>query len=788
MKRLIFLSCFLFLTFFGFSQTYTLSGTVKSHDKPLTGVNISVKNTAKGTVSDLDGNYQLKLPKGNYIVVFSYGNEKTINVELNKNQTLNVDLTNAQNALDEVFISSIRVDADSPVTHSNLSHKELEERNLGQDIPILMKYMPSVVTTSDAGSGVGYTGIRVRGSDATRVNVTINGVPLNDSESQATVFVDLGDFTSSIQNLQLQRGVGSSTNGAGAFGASLNILTDNHSEKASAEITNTYGSFNTHKHHIAFNTGLLDKHWTFSGQASLLKSDGYRDRSFSDLKSYFLQSTYHNKNTLIKALGFGGSEQTYQAYYGISPEKLKSNRRFNPAGMFTDSTGTAQFYDNQTDNYKQDNFQLLWNQKYNAHWSSNLTLHYTYGRGYYESFREDADLQDYGLPNFEADGEEVTTSDLVSQKWLSNHFYGTVFNLTYKEKKVKAILGGGLNKYLGDHYGDVIYARFAKNNNPLSHYYDNRGTKTDFNIYGKVTVAVTNKLSAFGDLQLRSVHYSTDGKLDEGQVFAVDDNFSFFNPKAGLTYQLNQKNQFYFSFARANREPSRDDYKSNSLDGNSEKSYPKAEKLNDFELGWRYKTPKFQMSSNVYYMGYQDQLVLTGDINDVGAFVRKNSGKSYRLGLEIDADITVTKNFSIRPNIALSRNKNQDFVSTVDGDLKKFGATDISFSPNIIAGNMLRYEPIPYLQLNFLTKFVGEQYLSNTEAKASKLDSYLVNGLNVQYTWKKSPLFKEVVFTGLVNNIFDEKYVSNGYYSPAYGPSYYPMAGINFLTGIKLKF
>lgn len=788
MKLSFFTICFLLTTICSFGQTYTLSGKITKNNHTLSGVNISVSHSDKGTVSDFKGHYSLQLSKGKYLLIFSYGNEKRVEVNLNGNKTLDVDLSNIQTQLSELLISSLRVDSEAPITHSNLSNKELNERNLGQSIPTLMNYMPNVVTTSDAGAGIGYSGIRVRGSDGTRVNVTINGVPLNDSEGQSTVWVDLGDFSNSIENLQLQRGVGTSTNGAGAFGASLNVLTDKIDEQASAEITNTYGSFDTRKHQVKFNTGLMDKHFAFTGNFSLLKSDGYRDRAFSDLKSYFLQGIYKNKNSLIKAIGFGGTEQTYQAYYGITAEQLKENRKFNPAGMYTDSTGTTQYYNNQTDNYKQDHFQLLWDQKYNVYWSSNLAFHYTYGRGYYESYHEDADLRAYGLPYFDFNGVEKTTSDLVNEKWLSNHFYGTVFDLTYYKRETKISFGGAWNHYSGNHYGDVIYTKLAQNNEPFSHYYDNIGTKTDFNFYVKATFALTDKLIAFGDLQLRNIHYKTSGPY-EGQEFSIKDHFTFFNPKAGLTYQLNNNHQLYFSYARANKEPNRSDYKSAVLNRDpGEIKYPKEETLNDYELGWRWKGDQFHLSSNLYYMDYHNQLILTGDIDPEGRFIRKNSGESYRLGIEINAEIKITDNFDILPNLSLSQNKNKDFHSTIEGEVKSFGNTKISFSPQIVGGNMVRYRPVKNLQINFLTKFVGAQYLSNIEAKASKLDNYLVNSLNIQYSWNEVPLFKEVVFTGLVNNIFDEKYITNGYYSPGSGASYYPQAGINYLLGLSLKF
>lgn len=786
MKRVfIFFYC-LCASFYCFGQTYNIEGQVSKDNKPLAKVNVNVEDTTQATYTDKNGHYRLELPKGKYTLVFVYGNQKKIHVNLNKNKTLDIDMTGVSNQLEEVFISSLRVDADSPMTYSNMSHEEIDKQNLGQDIPILMNDMPNVVSTSDAGNGIGYTGIRVRGSDATRVNVTLNGVPLNDAESQGTIWVDLGDFTNSVEDLQLQRGVGTSTNGAGAFGASLNVRTDQITENPSAEITNTYGSFNTHKHQFKFNTGRFNKHFAVSGNVSYLKSDGYRDRAFSDLKSYYFQGLYESENTKIKALAFGGNEETYQAYYGITPEQLERNRKFNPAGMYKDSTGTTKFYDNQTDNYKQNHYQLMWHQTYDPHWSSNLTFHYTRGKGYYESYHEDADLQNYGLSNFEHNNSTITTSDLVNRKWLDNDFYGTVFDVDYKKKGTKLTFGGAWNRYTGDHYGDVIYTRFSRQNEPFAHYYDNNGTKIDFNAYAKATLALTDKFSAFGDLQLRHISYKTKGPYEQ-EDFSVSDRFTFFNPKVGLTYEFNPSNEFYASYARANKEPNRGDYKSAVL-GQENPKYPEEESLNDFELGWRHNSGRFQLNSNIYYMNYHNQLVLTGEIDPQGRFIRKNSGKSYRLGLELDADIKVSPKFDIRPNLALSHNQNKDYKTTLEDEIKEYGSTKISFSPQIVGGNELRYAPIKNLNLSFFTKFVGNQYMSNIEAEASKLDSYWVNNLTIEYNWTSAPVFKKITFTAMINNIFDEKYISNGNYTPDGGPLYYPQAGINVLTGIKLKF
>jgi iron complex outermembrane receptor protein len=678
--------------------------------------------------------------------------------------------TTKLNQLNEVLVSAVRVTTKTPVSFSNLDKKDIKFRNLGQDIPILMNYLPSVVTTSDAGNGVGYTGIRVRGSDATRVNVTINGIPYNDSESHGTYWVNMPDFASSLESLQLQRGVGTSTNGAGAFGASLNMLTDNFANESTGEISNSLGSFNTRKHTVKFSTGLMNDHFEIAGRLSAIKSDGFVDRGASDLKSYFLQGTYIGKTTLIKALVFGGKERTYQSWNGIDGETLSTDRTFNSAGAFTDEKGNARFYDNETDNYQQDHSQLHWNEKISQNWSTNFALHYTKGKGFYENYKENARFSSYGLTPIVNNATTINRTDLIRQKWLDNDFYGTTFSANYKKDKLDVIIGGGWNKYEGRHFGKVIWARFASQSELGDLYYDDFGVKTDGNVFAKANYQITKKLSLFGDLQFRSVNYKADGV----QANLVDDTFNFFNPKTGLTYDINAKNALYFSYARANREPNRTDYEGGNV---------KPEKLNDFELGWRHAAEKVQFNTNVYYMVYEDQLILTGNLDDVGAPIRSNSEKSYRLGLEVDATIALSDQLIIRPNFTLSANKNIDLA--VEG--QNYGTTDIAYSPSVIAGNILVYTPIENLHISWLQKFVGEQYMNNIELPAAKLADYFVNDLNIAYTFKPKTVFKEIVLTGLVNNFLDKKYVSNGYMYDVY-PYYYPQAGINFLLGMTLNF
>lgn len=709
-------------------------------------------------------------------------------IGLSAQETRKDSLESKEITLDEVFVSAIRVSKRSPVTFTNLTKEQLKPRNLGQDIPILLNYMPAVVTTSDAGAGVGYTGIRVRGSDATRVNVTINGIPYNDSESHGTFWVNMPDFASSTASLQLQRGVGTSTNGSGAFGASLNIATDGISREAFGQISSSIGSFNTLRNNLKFSTGLLNDHIEISGRLSRITSDGYIDRAASELDSYFLQGALKNKNTLLKAVLFGGHEITYQAWYGIDAATLESDRTFNPSGVYTDENGNTQFYENEVDNYKQNHAQLLWNQNLNEIWSTNLALHYTRGRGFFEQFKEDDDFGTYGFSPITIDGEEVNTTDLVRRRWLDNDFYGTVFSANYDKANLNMILGGGWNIYKGKHFGEVIWAEFAPNSTIRERYYDDDSEKTDFNVFAKANYKLDDHWGLFGDLQYRTVGYEANG-ADTG---LVNDTFNFFNPKVGLTLDVDQSNNFYLSYAVANREPNRNDY---------ENGNPKSEKLNDFELGWRFITSDVQVNTNLYYMNYKDQLVLTGELNDVGAPLRANVGNSYRFGLEIDANIAFGDKFTLSPNLALSSNKNKDFVFQRDGVVQDLGDTNIAFSPDIIIGNRFSYMPFEELQISVLSKFVGKQYMGNIDAKGSVLDAYSQTDLNLQYVIETNSFLRSITISALVNNIFNAEFVSNGYFftyddtwsdpgqtTTIEGAGYYPQAGTNFLLGATFNF
>lgn len=684
--------------------------------------------------------------------------------------------------LKEVTVSSVRAKDKNPITYTNHSKEEIAPRNLGQDVPVLLQYLPSVVSTTDAGNGVGYTYMRVRGADGSRINVTLNGVPFNDSESQGTFFVNLPDFASSLESVQLQRGVGTSTNGAGAFGASLNMQTKSFQEKAYAEVSNSVGSFATRKHTIAFGTG-LHNNFEMNARISNIASDGFIDRATSNMFGYFFNTNYITEQSQVKFLAFGGKQKTYQAWYGIEdPEKLKNDRTFNPAGMYTDEFGNVQFYDNETDNYWQNHFQLHWTEKWSEKWISNAALHYTIGKGYFEQYKEDEDLTDYNLPDF--NGNSI--SDLVRKRWLDNDFFGATFSLNYRTPKTDLLFGGAANRYLGKHFGEVVW---TQNYVPSpNRYYDNYGNKDDVNFYTKASYNITSQLNLFADLQYRMVFYeATSVKFSD-----VNDTFRFFNPKAGVNYQLDSKNSFYGFLGVANKEPRRDDYESGSV---------KPERLIDYELGWKYNTQKVKISANAFYMNYKDQLVLTGALNDVGSPIFTNSGKSYRVGLEVESTIAIADKLILNPNVTLSQNKNQDFYFQRDGVLQNLGNTDIAFSPNLIVGNRLTFLPIKDFQISLLSKFVSEQYMGNIDSKQSKLEAYFVNDLNINYEWKINKSIKSIILSGLINNIFDLEYESNGYFytydddwsnpgniTTIEGAGFFPQAGINFILGLSLKF
>ena len=684
-----------------------------------------------------------------------------------------LDSLEVQN-LEEVIVSSVRVKDNIPIAFNNVSKEEISKRNLGQDIPILLNFLPNVVTTSDAGAGIGYTGIRIRGVNSQSTNVTINGIPYNDAESLGTFWVDLPDFSSSVENLQVQRGIGTSVNGSSAFGASINILTDKISQNPYFESANTIGSFNTVKNNFRFSTGLLNETIEFSGRLSKIDSDGYIDRASSDLKSYFLQLSYKKNKTLLKFLNFGGHEITYQAWNGIDLQTLENNRTYNPSGLYYDLNGEERFHENEVDNYKQDHFQFHWTQSFSENLSSNLGLNLTNGRGYYEQYNENG------------------SEDFITRKWLDNQFYVINYTLNYLKNNNNIIFGSTFSEYDGDHFGETIWSQNSGDIEFTDLFYNGNGLKKDFSNFIKSIYQISNDVSIYADLQLRNIDYQTLGSTSNIDQLVVDKKYSFFNPKAGLNYDINQKNKIYFSLSKAHREPTRSDFENNIN--------IQPEELIDYELGWKYNAEKFFFNSNLYYMGYKNQLVLTGALDDVGSPIRENSGKSYRMGIELESVYKATNKLNISANISLSENKNVDYKTNYNGVITDWGDTDISFSPNVISSAGIQFIASQDLTLTLLNKFVGNQYMSNTESNISKLSSYSTTDLNILYTIKNSAYFSEIIFTAMINNIFNKEYVSNGYYytyddtwsdpnliTTIEGTGYYPQAKRNFLLGLTFK-
>lgn len=689
--------------------------------------------------------------------------------------------------LEPVEVTAVRAGEKAPFTKTNLSKKEIEKINIGQDMPFMLNQTPSVIINSDAGNGVGYTGIRIRGTDGTRINVTLNGIPYNDAESQGTFFVDLPDFTSSVNTIQVQRGVGTSSNGAGAFGATINVSTNEVNRDQYAEFNNSYGSFNTWKNTIKAGTGLIDDHFTADVRLSNITSDGYIDRASSNLKSFYFSTAYVNKKTSLRLNVFSGKEKTYQAWNGVPESKLKTDRTYNELG--TDKPGSP--YDNQTDNYIQSHYQLFFNQQLGKDLTFNTAVFLTRGKGYYEEYKGAQNYADYNLP-YPVHGTDTTfTTDLVRDLWLDNYYYGDVFSLHYKTNTSQFILGGGWTRYDGAHYGNIIWAQNGGTPEPNFKWYDLDAKKSDANIYFKQQTQIANYWSLFYDVQFRHVKYNLDG-FQNNPSLIIHTDYNFFNPKLGVSYNRDGWNA-YLSYSRAAKEPNRDDFEASLA------QQPRAEKLNDIELGAGKKAKNYSWNAVFYYMHYKDQLVLTGKINDVGAYTRTNIPKSYRTGIELDGSVSITKWLKAAGNLAFSRNKVIDFVEYVDdydaGNQKSYDhrSADIALSPGIIGGATVSFVPVKNVEIGLLSKYVSKQYLDNTKNENRKLNPYYTQDARFVYSLQKG-LLKEVNFILQINNIFNKKYEPSGYtYSYIYGGSlttenyYYPMAGTNVMAAINVR-
>lgn len=804
----------------------------QERQKPLVGATVSLIGSLASAQTNRSGSIQFKnVKEGTYLVRASYLGYKSIeqHLEINADQQLVLSLMPQEFIADEVVVNATRVNANAATTYKNLNKADLAKNNLGQDLPLLLDQTPGVVTYSDAGAGIGYTGLRIRGSDPTRVNVTLNGIPYNDSESMGSFFVNLPDFASSVDNIQIQRGVGTSTNGAGAFGASINIQTNARIDTAYAELDNTFGSFNTWKNTVRFGTGLINNKFTFDGRLSRIQSDGYVDRGASNLKSFFLSGAWYGKNSLLRANVFSGKEKTYQAWNGVPEEKLFGSEddvegyitANGLEGMDAENIRNAHprkynsfLYKDQNDNYQQDHYQLLYSNNAIRNLTLNGALHYTRGRGYYEEYKPSASYEEYGLQPVVVGDSTLTKTDLVRERWLSNHFYGVTYSGEYKPNdRLNLSLGGAYNEYKGDHFGDITWSRnplFAareqyaidddRSFNTSYRYYFNDAKKTDFNVFGKGEYKIEN-LNLFVDLQYRRVTYSFlgyDRNLNNVQQ-AVELNF--FNPKVGASYQFENNSNIYVSYAVGNKEPVRDDYENSTPD-----SRPKAERMQDIELGYRIAQSRFTAGINGYAMLYKDQLILTGQINDVGSQTRMNVPDSYRVGVEADVKWQPVKSFYWALTGAWSRNKIKTFneyINIYDGDwnvggqqVNEYSSTNIALSPSFVGSSELAFRPIARGEIAFISKYVSRQYLDNTTNKERSLDAFFVNNLRFSYQMRFKGI-KNVGISLLVNNIFDEQYESNGYtYSSIYegDPTvytnnfYFPQAGTNFLLGLNLKF
>ena len=712
-------------------------------------------------------------------------------------------------SLEPVEVSSVKATELAPFAKTNLTAKDISKTNIGQDIPYLLDQTPSVVVNSDAGTGIGYTGIHIRGSDATRINVTLNGIPYNDAEDEGTYWVDIPDMASSLSSVQIERGVGTSSNGTGAFGATIALTTNEFNKDPYGDINNSYGSFNSWKNTVKAGSGLIDGHFTIDARLSQIRSDGYIDRATSDLKSFALSAAYLTKKSSFRFNIFSGTEKTYQAWDGVPQDSLATNRTYNDLG--TEKPGTP--YNNQTDNYQQDHYQLFFDHTFNDHWSFNTALFMTYGRGYYQEYKGDSvetaegdnsetSYAYYGLPNPVYGNDTITNSDMIRQLWLDNHYFGQIASAQYKNKNNEVTIGGSWTRYQGTHFGNVLWAQYGGIPNDDYQYYNHPDLKTDENIYVKWQHAFTKNWSTFVDMQYRDVYHRIDGfeavsVTDPSDTLKIARTFNFVNPKGGITYTKNGW-QAYLSYARANKEPNYSDFQANPT------NQPKAETLNDFELGAERRKGKYTWGANIYYMQYINQLILTGQINSVGAYTRVNVPNSYRLGLELQGTAKFTSWLNISANATFSENKIQSFTEYLDEydstgnwigqEQKNHTNTNISFSPSVIIGGIVNFIPVKNGEISMISKYVGRQYMDNTSNINRSLTDYFTESARLSYTILNK-FSKQIDIILQVNNLLSKKYNTNGYTytdvssgTEVTSNSYFPMALINYMVGVNMHF
>jgi iron complex outermembrane recepter protein len=816
--RLIVLVALVFANTYVLAQ-YQFSGYVvdKKSQKSLYGANVSLisENTIV-TPTNNEGYFEFNnLTRGSYILQVSFVGYRTSSqkIAIPGTKHLSIELEEDPYLQDKVVVMATRAGKNDPFTFTEVDKKDLEEVNMGKDMPYLLEALPSVVTTSDAGTGVGYTGIRIRGSDPTRVNVTLNGIPYNDSESQGVYWVDLPDMASSVESIQVQRGVGTSTNGAGAFGGSINIQTTGLNKKAYATIDNAFGSFNTRKHTITAGTGLINNAYTVDARLSKIYSAGYLDRAYADLNSFYISAGYHGKSTLLKLNIFSGKEVTYQAWYGTPESRVNNDvpgmqdyvarNGLTPeeADNLLNSGRTYNFYtyDNQVDDYRQSHYQLLFSQDISEDFIINTALHFTHGEGFFEQYKADQNLSDYGFSGPIINGIQIDTTDLIRRRWLSNNFYGLTFSGQYKpHERIELTLGGAWNTYDGDHFGEIIWAEIAGNANIRDRYYDNNGFKTDFNIYLNGSYAISKSVSVFADLQYRTIDYSING-LDSDRILQNEnENYQFINPKLGLNYALDDKTSLFVSYSVGNKEPSRSDFIDNTTGVT-----PLPETLYDLELGYKKTNDKWLLNSTLYYMSYQNQLVLTGELNDVGTPLRTNVASSYRTGIEMDGRYKASRQWSFLANITFSKNIINNFTEIIYdygqnwdeyNEIRlEYGKTNIAFSPELIAGATIKYQPLSGLTFAWVHRYVGEQYLDNTANENRMIQDYYLSDFRANYTFSALKM-KSIGLNLAIYNLFNNQYESNGYTFGYRGGGtevrenfFYPQAGVNFMAGITLK-
>lgn len=805
MKRVVLFFYLICLAVSSFAQeSSSISGRVTDPaGQPLAGAAVTILNTSFGVTTGNDGTFRFTgLKNGSYSLRISFLGyvAKTKEVNLRNEANVEITLNPSTYMTGEVLVNATRAGDHAPLAYSAIDREVLQKSNFTHDMPYLLSLTPSVVETSEAGNGVGYTGMRIRGTDANRINVTIDGIPLNDPESHTVFWVDLPDLASSIDNIQIQRGVGTSSNGAGAFGATVSLQTTNPSAEPSAELSSSYGSFNTLKNMVSASTGMIADRFAVQMRYSDIHSDGYIDRTGSDHRSAFLSGLYRTEKSLLKANIILGEEHTGLGWWGVPKDSLATNRKYNPAGEYTDESGMIRYYENESDNYNQDHYQLIYSHKAGNYLNLNAALHYTKGKGYYEEYREDQDLEEYRLSPFSIGGEVISSTDMIRRKWLDNDFLGLVYSANFRKNRWDLTAGGGLNTYLGDHFGTVIWMRNAGNTEKDYQWYFNRSTKSEFNLYGKINYGLTDQTRIFGDLQYRYINYDMQGIDDDLKDLSQQHEFGFFNPKAGLFHSINTNQDVWLSFAVANREPTRNDFKEASGDP---EATPRSETLYDIETGYKLRTGRSSFSVNLYGMFYKDQLVPTGELSDVGYPIMTNVKSSYRMGVELSGAIRISERFTWSPNLTLSRNKIKNFTeyyldyNTTDWSSqylnKSLGLVDIAYSPSQVFTSDLAYES-GIFGIHFITKFVGKQYFDNTMNEERSIDPYLVNNLRIDF----SPVIRNIKGLDLqlmVNNIFNEIYENNAYGGNWYEDGvektwayYFPQAGINYMLRLGIRF